>query len=182
MGVNFGILLETKLTQGVYTCWSSGYNVRSTDTPSAWQGEISLFWKASEMYEIEDVELCEPNVLLFWHALGATRWCIMGCYIPPTDLTTLTHIDQVWLACPKGCLLILLGDLNINIAAPRNKQDKTIAKQVDIMNSFDMSSRFGQRRGINSQGWWTWRMRIGRRWVSLQCNYILGRVIDLGRF
>jgi hypothetical protein len=27
MGVDLGVLLETKLTKGVYTRWSSGYNV-----------------------------------------------------------------------------------------------------------------------------------------------------------
>ncbi len=63
--VNFGILLETKLTKGVYTLWSSGYNVQSTHVPSAWQGEISLLWRASEMYEIQEVELHGPNMLLF---------------------------------------------------------------------------------------------------------------------
>ena len=65
MGVNFGVVLETKLTMGVYTRWSSGYNVRSTHAPSKWQGGISLFWRTSEMYEIKEVELCGPNMLSF---------------------------------------------------------------------------------------------------------------------
>jgi hypothetical protein len=29
-GVDCGVLLKTTLTEGVYTRWSSGYNVRST--------------------------------------------------------------------------------------------------------------------------------------------------------
>jgi hypothetical protein len=65
MGVNFGILLEMKLTKGVYMCWSSGYNIWSTHAPSAWQGGISLFLRASEKYEIKEVELCGPNMLSF---------------------------------------------------------------------------------------------------------------------
>jgi hypothetical protein len=73
MGVDCGILLETKLTEGVYTCWSSGYNVRSTHTPSKWQGGISLFWRTSEMYEIEEVELRGPNVLSFQLVSVVTR-------------------------------------------------------------------------------------------------------------
>jgi hypothetical protein len=162
--------------------WSSSYNVQSTHAPSAWQGGISLFWRASETYEIGEVELRGPNVLSFQLVLGAMRWYIVGCYIPPTDLTTLTHVEQVWLACPKGCLPILLDDLNVNLTAPGNKQDETIAKQVDVMILVDMSSCFCQRHGINSQGRWTWQMRRGRRWVSLQRDYILGWAINLGRF
>jgi hypothetical protein len=49
MGVDCGIFPETKLTNWVYTCWSSGYNVHSTYAPSKWQGGISLFWRTSEM-------------------------------------------------------------------------------------------------------------------------------------
>jgi hypothetical protein len=65
MGIDCGVLLETKLTEGVYTRWSSGYNVQSTHAPSRWQGGISLFWRASETYEVEEVELHGPNVLSF---------------------------------------------------------------------------------------------------------------------
>jgi hypothetical protein len=65
MGVDYGVLLETKLTKGVYTRWSSGYNVQSTHALSKWQGAISLFWRTSEMIEIEEVELRGPNVLSF---------------------------------------------------------------------------------------------------------------------
>ena len=120
MGVDCGVILETKLTKGVYTRWSSGYNVRSTHAPSKWQGGISLFWRTSGTYEIEEVEIRGPNVLSFQLVSGAARWHIIGCYIPPNDLTTLTHVDEAWRACPKGCLPILLGDLNVNLAAPRN--------------------------------------------------------------
>jgi hypothetical protein len=159
-----------------YTRWSSGYNVRSTHALSKWQGGISLFWRTSGTYEIEEVEIRGPNVL------GAARWYIIGCYIPPNDLTTLTHVNEVWRACPKGCLPILLGDLNVNLAAPRNKRNDTIADQVYAMALIDMSTHFRQRRGRRSRGRWTWRMRRRRRWVSSQCDYILGRATDLGRW
>jgi hypothetical protein len=180
MGVDCGILLVTKLTKGVYTRLSSGYNVQSTHAPSKWQRGISLFWRTSETYEIEEVELRGPNMLSFQLLSGATRWYIVGCYIPPTDLTTLMHVEQVWLACLKGCLPILLGDLNVNLAAPCNKRNDTIAKQVDAMALVDMSNHFCQRRGRRSRERWTWRMRRGGRWVSSQCDYVLGRATNLG--
>ena len=73
MGVDCGILLETKLTKGVYMHWSSRYNVQSTHAPSKWQGGISFFWRTSDTYEIEEVELRGPNVLSFQLVLGTTR-------------------------------------------------------------------------------------------------------------
>jgi hypothetical protein len=100
MGVDCGIIPETKLTKGVYTCWIRSYNVRSTHAPSKWQGGISLFWRTDEMYEIKKVELRGPNVLSFQLVSGAMRWYIMGCYILPNNLTTLMHIEQAWQACP----------------------------------------------------------------------------------
>jgi hypothetical protein len=182
MGVDFGVLLEMKLTKGVYTRWSSGHHIQATHAPSVWQGGISLFWMASDLYEVEEVDMQGSNVLSFLLVLGATRYYIAGCYIPPNNLTTLTHIKQAWMACPKGCLPIVLGDLNVNLAAPRDKRDETIAKQVDTMNLVNMSSRFRQRWGNNSNGQWTWRMRRGRQWVSSQCDYILGMATNLRRF
>jgi hypothetical protein len=149
---NCGVLLETKLTKGMYTCWSSGYNIQSTHAPSKWQGGISLFWRTSETYEIKEVELRGPNMLSFQLVSGATRWYIVRCYIPPTNVTTLTHIKQEWLACPKGCFPNLLGDLNINLAAPRSKCEDTITEQVDTMALIDMTSHFCQWHRRRSWG------------------------------
>jgi hypothetical protein len=123
---------------------------------------FASFGGASDLYEVEEVELRGPNLLSFQLMLGATRYYIMGCYIPPNNLTTLTHIEQAWMVCPKGCLPIVLGDLNVKLTAPRNEQDETIDKQVDTMNLVDMPSCFRQRQGRNSHGQWTWQMRRGR--------------------
>ncbi len=92
------------------------------------------------------------------------------------------NLYEAWWAWPKGCLLILLGDLNVNLTAPHNKHNDTIAKQVDTMALIDMTSHFCQWRGRRSRGRWMWRMRRGRRWVSSQCDYILGRETNLGRW
>ena len=42
LGVNLGVLQETKLTGSIYTQNSKGYNVLATGAPSAWQG-VALF-------------------------------------------------------------------------------------------------------------------------------------------
>jgi hypothetical protein len=81
---------------------------------------------------------------------------------------------------PKGLPPILLGDLNVNLAAPCNKYNDAIAKQVDAMALVDMSNHFCQQHERRSRGQWTWWMRRGRRWVSSQCDYNLGRATNLG--
>jgi hypothetical protein len=156
---NNGIL---RILVPTYTRWSSGYNVRSNHAPSKWQGGISVFLRTSETYEIEEVELHGPNVLSFQLVSGATRWYILWCYILPNNLTALTYVKQVWLACPRGCIPILLRDLNVNLAAPCNKHNKTIAKQVDAMALVNMSNHFCQQCGRGFWGSWTLQMRRGR--------------------
>ena len=153
MGVDCGVFLETKLTKSVYTHWRvcihTGAAVTTSDPPMRRASDKE---GASETYEIEEVEMLGPNVLSFQLVLGATQWYIVGCYIPPNDLTTLTHVEQAWQACPWGCLPILLGDLNVNLAAPRDNRDKTIAEQVDTMALSDMSAHFRQWSGKQSSG------------------------------
>ena len=98
------------------------------------------------------MEIYGPNVPAFQLVLGATRWYIIGCYITPNNLTTLLLIEQEWQACPKGCLPIMLGDLNTNLAAPQDERDKMIAELVDSMALVSMSSHVPQRCGKMSQG------------------------------
>ncbi len=86
--------------------------------------------------------------------MGDTRFYIVGCYIPPSNLETLTHIDKAWCACPTGAHPILVGGLNINLCAPRTAREETIAKQVDAMDLVDLSRHFYQRSGTQLRGWW----------------------------
>ena len=65
MGVDLGVLLETKLTGGIYTRFSSGYSVVASDAASAHQGGITLFWRPNKSYEVEDWRVRGPNVLSF---------------------------------------------------------------------------------------------------------------------
>ena len=103
-GVDLGIFTETKITDGIYTRFSSGYNVTASNAISARQGWIALFWRDNEIYEVEEVATHGPNVLTFELVTGQMRYYVVGAYIPPSDLgTTLTHIQQAWSECPRGC-------------------------------------------------------------------------------
>ncbi len=93
-----------------------------------------------------------PNVLSFQLVSGATRWYIVGCYILPNNLTTLMHVKQAWQACPWGCLPILLGNLTINLAAPRDNRNKAIAEQVDAMALSDFVNGLENNPAVNGLG------------------------------
>jgi hypothetical protein len=102
MGVNLGVLLETKLTGGIYTQNSSGYSVVASNAPSAHQGGIALFWRANKTYKVEDWCICRPNVLSFVIVMGSQLFYAVGCYIPPTNLSTLPQVEQALNECPQG--------------------------------------------------------------------------------
>jgi hypothetical protein len=54
MGVDIGFLLETKLTRGIYTGFSSGYEVFASTATLVQQVGIALFWRGNNFYEVEE--------------------------------------------------------------------------------------------------------------------------------
>jgi hypothetical protein len=107
---------------------------------------------------------------------------VVGCYILPSDLTTLACVETAWRKCPAGAHPILVGNLNLTLCAPRKEREETIAEQVNAMDLVDMSRHFYQRSEKRLWGQWTWRMRRRGRWISSQCDYFLGRKTDCRRF
>ena len=68
--MDLGILQETKLTDGVYTRGSAGYNVIATDAPNRHRGGVALFYRSTPHFVVEAVERCGPNVMVFQVATG----------------------------------------------------------------------------------------------------------------
>ena len=87
--MDLGILQETKLTDGIYTCGSAGYSVIATDALSRHRGGIALFYRSKPHFVVEAVEKFGPNVLGFQVATGERRWYIVGAYIAPEDEETM---------------------------------------------------------------------------------------------
>jgi hypothetical protein len=140
IGADLGILMETKVTDGIHTQNSSGYSVVAPNTPSAHQGGIALFWQPNKLYVVEDWRIRGPNVLTFVLVTGSYRFFAVGCYIPPNNLSTLTMIEQAWNKCPRGHIPLLLGNMNVNLHSPRDKRDEQIAEVVeDVMSLTDLS-------------------------------------------
>ena len=118
LDVSIGVMQETKLMGRIYTRNSGGYNVVTTDAPSTRQGGIALCWKESEHYEVGETKIWGPNVLTFELVMGEDLCYVVGAYIPPSNLSTLEHVESAWWQCPKGCKPLLIRDLNINLESP----------------------------------------------------------------
>ncbi len=145
IGADLGILMETKVTDGIYTQKLSGYSVVASNASSAHQGGIALFWRPNKSYLVEDWRIWGPNVLTFVLVTGSCQFFAVGCYISPNDLSTLTTIEQAWNQCPRGHVPLLLSNLNVNLRSPRGERDEQIAKVVeDVMGLTNLSRHFLQ--------------------------------------
>ncbi len=63
MGVDIGFLLETKLTGGIYTHYSSGYSVLASSATSVRKGGIALFWRGDNSNEVEETQIWGVNII-----------------------------------------------------------------------------------------------------------------------
>ena len=97
------ILHEMKVANGLHTRFSSGYTVVASKAVSRHRGGVALVWREGNTYEVKETKLFGPNVLTFQLVTGADRYYVVGCYIPPSDRTTLDDVRTAWGHCPSGC-------------------------------------------------------------------------------
>ena len=175
LNVDIGFLQETELTGGVYTRQSSGYQVIASDASSNRQGGVALCWKEHDSYELEEWRFFGPNVLAFRLVTGGKDFYCVGCYIPPSeeDQSTLENVRRAQQQCPEKFELLLFGDLNIDLDAPRDTREEIIAEQCDFWKLTCMTTMFKQRRTRRVKGRWTWRQQRLGRWVSTKPDYLL---------
>ena len=105
---------------------------------------VALFYRDSDLYEVEEQRIWGPNVLSFKLKTEDVRYYVVGAYIAPSSLDALADIDKAWAKCPKACKSMLLGDLNINLDKPRNDRDVAVTEQVTTMDLMDMMHQFYQ--------------------------------------
>ena len=103
LGVDIGFLMETKLTGGIYTRHSSGYNVLASTAMLPSSGGIALFWGGNILYEVKETRIWGPNVISLHLLMGSVQFFVLGCYIPPSDLETLACVDKGLARVPEGC-------------------------------------------------------------------------------
>lgn len=172
MNVDLGILTEAKLTDGIYTRFSSGYHVCATTARSHSQGGIALFYRDSPYWQVESVKRYGPNVMSFQLVTGGIRIAAVGAYIPPADLSTLEFVNRALDDLPQGQQPLLLGDLNVDLDDPRDERAQSIAADLASYGFEDMSAHFRQRRGFRHGT--TWMQCRNDEMVRSRCDYILG--------
>jgi exonuclease III len=144
LGVDVGVLQETKMTKGIYPRRGFGYSVFCTDAPSRQCGGVALFWRDCDGCAVEEQRRWGPNVLSFQLVTGRGRYYCIGAYRPPSEVdnNTAEDINRAWDKCPKGSEPILMGDLNVNLARPQSKWDIAMAEQAAAMDVHDMTLNF----------------------------------------
>jgi hypothetical protein len=78
MGIDFGILVETEITEGINTQFLSGYNVFASNAVSVQQGGIALFWKPTNSMRSRNGgradQTLSPPLWCCWEASVITPW------------------------------------------------------------------------------------------------------------
>jgi exonuclease III len=160
----------------VFTQQSAGYQVIASDASSNRQGGVALCRKEHDAYELEEWRFFGPNVLAFRLVTGGKDFYCVECYIPPSEdnQSTLANVRRAQQQCSENFELLLFGDLNIDLEAPRDTREEIIAEQCDYWKLTCMTTMFKQRRTSRQvKGRWTWwQQRLGR-WVSTKPNYFL---------
>ena len=176
MQLDFGLLTEVKMTEGIYTRSCEGYAVTATDAASKHQGGVALFYRESEYWQIESVVKHGPNVISFELVSGWRRTPVVGGYIPPTDRTTLPHMIAAmdrFSTHSAGNRMLVIGDFNVDLSDPN--QDARGSEIIDAMSTHgleDLLLHFKPReRYSHRQTWWQER---GGFTIRSRCDYILG--------
>ena len=141
--MDLGILQETKLINGLYTRGSAGYSVIATDAPSRHRGGVAIFYRPAPHFAVKAVRKFGPNVIGFQLATGARRWYIVGCYLTPDNTSTIERVVKALRDRPKGAELLVVGDLNANLAAPEgDRRAEDIAATIATEFLEDMVQHF----------------------------------------
>jgi hypothetical protein len=176
MGIGAAILIEIKVRDNQYPKLVLGYTVIALKATSHKQGGVALVWKEGHsFFKVEAACIVTPNLLTFQLVTGYERFYVMGIYNPPNNTTGVDALQAAWHACPDGCALIVMWNLNINFEHPHDKREKAITNLLGGINLVDSTRKFclwqcwlqlARRR-------WTWRQKRIGRWHHSQPDYIL---------
>ena len=115
------------------------------------------------------------NVIVFQLATGARRWYIVGCYLAPDNTSTIERVVEALRSRPKGAELLVVGDLNANLAVPEgDRRAEDILETIATEGLEDMAQHFLPRERRWCRDRRTWGMLRNRREVRSRTDYILG--------
>ena len=159
------VITETKFSGGRHTHESYGYEIFATDCQNKNQGGVAIIVRKNKLWHVEDVERHGPNMITCIFVCGNRRVTIVGVYIPPSeiDASTVTMLDT-FLQSRDSKDVIVLGDLNVNYADPKDKRSDKIVDTIFTHNLYDLSTRLSTRR--KKPYTWTWRVIGKGRWCN----------------
>ena len=173
MRLDWCLLTETKLTDGIYPRACKGYRVAASADGRSNQGGVALVYKENEFYQVESIHHWGANVISFAVVSGVRRWHMVGAYVPPSDVSTMREVFKALDSLPGSAEPILLGDLNVDFGNPTlDARDQQIAADLVSYGFQDLLLKFRQRRRFSSRC--TWFQRRNGDMVTARCDYILG--------
>jgi hypothetical protein len=185
MGIGVAVLTETKFVDDWYPKTAAGYTIMSLKAASCSQGGVALVWREKDLkFEVKSVLFHGPNTLIFQLTMGDEQIYVVGMYIPPNCTRGVEDICRAAEACPVGCKLLVMGDLNINVGLPRDKWEEVIADLLDELCLVDLSRGYRLRtpRRTTTRARWTWSQKRGTTRHYSQQDYVLAQAEENGMF
>jgi hypothetical protein len=101
---------------------------------------------------------------------------------PPKLHEGVEDICRAAEACPAGCKLLVMGDLNVNVGFPRDEQEEVIVDLLDKLCVVDLLRRYMLQTPCRTatRARWTWIQKQGATRHSLQPDYILAPAGEKG--
>ena len=141
--IDLGVLQETKVAKGVFTRVYSDYNIVVLSAPILHSGGVSVFYRATEHFSMESLQIYDANSVSFHLDLGGQRWFIVGLYLAPDKNLTIEDVIAAIIQRPRRGALLVVGDLNTNLTAPEGRaRDEEIAAAMATAGIEDINGHF----------------------------------------
>ena len=77
-------------------------NVCTTEAESQNRGEVAVFYRDTNRYQVENTASFDPNMVSFLIMAGVRRRYVAGAYVTPTYMPDVHRVKQVLRAESKG--------------------------------------------------------------------------------
>ena len=160
------MLQETKLIDIFHTRESISFWMTEMATSSAHYGSVAVFYRKGEHFATEELILHGPNVIRFQLVTGRKRWHVVGCYIPPSNDSTIEDVVADIRDRFYGAKLLVAGDINVNLEdLEGTPQAEAIKKKLTSTGLMDIGLHLPPQRNPWLKDRCTWRMQFDIREV-----------------
>jgi hypothetical protein len=185
MGIGVAVLTETKFVDDRYPKTAAGYRIMSSKAVSCSQGGVALAWREDNLkFKVELVLFHGPNTLTFQLTTRDEQIYVIGTNIPPNCTRGVEDIHRALEACPVGCKLLIMGDLNINVGFPSDEREEVIVDLLNELGLVDSSRGYWLQtpRWTTTRARWTWSQKRGKTRHYSQPDYVLAQAEETGMF